>query len=108
MNFKQRICRVQSQIDKLQWEIVEADKNFKYYFIHVPDMCSEPMEVRLYRRPVSNESIMVANLRIHFLDIYIGSDFVDQIESEEKYQLDHDAPTEQIDEIKNIKSLFGV
>ena len=109
MSIKSEAAEIQQIIDKYQWKVVEMDEDLNYYFIYVPDMTCNPMVVKLLRRRVPESEEIVGQLEIDLLDILLPSKkFEDSVEAERQRLINTNAPKEQVDELMQVKDMFGI
>lgn len=108
MNIKEEVESIQKLIDTLQWAITEADEEFKFYYLLIPDMGSNPMAVQLIRRNQIKDSEIAQTFKFDFFEIYVSTHLAEQFEEEEEYLKKNHAPVAQNDELKQIRALFGM
>lgn len=109
MSILTEASEIQRIIDAFQWKVVEMDENLNYYFFHVPDMTCNPMKIRLIRRRVPENEELVGYLEIDFFDILLPTkEFEKNVEAENQRLIDVHAPQQQIDELAQIREMFGI
>lgn len=111
INYKDRVEFIRYSIDCLQNDISEMDQSFQYYNVLIPNLCVNPIEIRVFRKMKDSEPLLIETIYIDLLDWY--SEITNNLNSDTfKSEIENlkmnNAPLQQITELKKISEKFGI
>lgn len=111
INYKDRIEFIRYLIDCIQNDISEMDQTFQYYNVLIHNLCTNPMEIRVFRKMDNSEPLLIETIYIDLLDWYsekTNNLSTNTLKSEIESLKMNNAPLQQIAELYGILKKFGI